>query len=113
MELVFSDGSQFELSYELLRVYSPSAECAGTDPARRSEVAQVPTWISRRSNRAAATQCSQRFSDGHTPASIPGTTCTGWAKNAMPCGGNTSSASQRPGEPRAGPSAFRAAAEIK
>ena len=29
MELVFSDGSQFELSYELLRVYSPSAEVRG------------------------------------------------------------------------------------
>jgi DUF971 family protein len=29
MELVFSDGSRFELSYELLRVYSPSAEVRG------------------------------------------------------------------------------------
>jgi DUF971 family protein len=29
MEIAFSDGSQFELSYELLRVYSPSAEVRG------------------------------------------------------------------------------------
>jgi DUF971 family protein len=29
MELVFSDGSRFELSYELLRVHSPSAEVRG------------------------------------------------------------------------------------
>ena len=29
MELVFSNGSRFELSYELLRVYSPSAEVRG------------------------------------------------------------------------------------
>ena len=29
MELAFPDGSRFELSYELLRVYSPSAEVRG------------------------------------------------------------------------------------
>ncbi len=39
MELVFSDGSQFELSYELLRVYSPSAEVRGHGPSQ--EVLQV------------------------------------------------------------------------
>ena len=39
MELVFSDGSQFELSYELLRVYSHSAEVRGHGPGQ--EVLQV------------------------------------------------------------------------
>ena len=39
MELVFSDGSQFELSYELLRVYPPSAEVRGHGPGQ--EVLQV------------------------------------------------------------------------
>src|SRR2546428_13253389 len=39
MELVFSDGGQFELSYELLRVYSPSAEVRGHGPGQ--EVLQV------------------------------------------------------------------------
>jgi len=39
MELVFSDGSQFELSYELLRVYSTSAEVQGHGPGQ--EVLQV------------------------------------------------------------------------
>ena len=29
MEIEFADGSRFELSYELLRVYSPSAEVRG------------------------------------------------------------------------------------
>ena len=29
MEIAFSDGRHFELSYELLRVYSPSAEVRG------------------------------------------------------------------------------------
>ena len=36
MELVFSDGSQFELSYELLRVYSPSAEVRGHGPGQET-----------------------------------------------------------------------------
>jgi DUF971 family protein len=39
MELAFSDGSRFELSYELLRVYSPSAEVSGHGPSQ--EVLQV------------------------------------------------------------------------
>jgi DUF971 family protein len=34
MELTFADGSQFELSYELLRVYSPSAEVRGHGPGQ-------------------------------------------------------------------------------
>ncbi|MFY9326704.1 MAG: DUF971 domain-containing protein [Georgfuchsia sp.] len=29
MEIAFSDGARFQLSYELLRVYSPSAEVRG------------------------------------------------------------------------------------
>ena len=39
MEISFSDGSQFDLSYELLRVYSPSAEVRGHGPGQ--EVLQV------------------------------------------------------------------------
>lgn len=39
IELVFSNGSRFELSYELLRVYSPSAEVRGHGPGQ--EVLQV------------------------------------------------------------------------
>ena len=39
MELVFSDGSRFELSYELLRVHSPSAEVRGHGAGQ--EVLQV------------------------------------------------------------------------
>jgi len=34
MELTFSDGQRFELSYELLRVYSPSAEVRGHGPGQ-------------------------------------------------------------------------------
>src|ERR687891_2693606 len=36
MEIVFSDGSQFELSYEYLRVYSPSAEVRGHGPGQET-----------------------------------------------------------------------------
>jgi DUF971 family protein len=39
MEVAFSDGKRFELSYELLRVYSPSAEVQGHGPGE--EVLQV------------------------------------------------------------------------
>lgn len=39
MEIAFSDGRQFDLSYELLRVYSPSAEVRGHGPGQ--EVLQV------------------------------------------------------------------------
>jgi DUF971 family protein len=34
LEIAFSDGSRFELSYELLRVYSPSAEVRGHGPGQ-------------------------------------------------------------------------------
>ena len=39
MEVAFSDGKRFEVSYELLRVYSPSAEVQGHGPGE--EVLQV------------------------------------------------------------------------
>jgi DUF971 family protein len=34
MELTFADGRRFELPYELLRVYSPSAEVRGHGPGQ-------------------------------------------------------------------------------
>ena len=39
MEIAFSDGAHFELPFELLRVYSPSAEVRGHGPGQ--EVLQV------------------------------------------------------------------------
>lgn len=36
MELTFTDGSNFRLSYELLRVYSPSAEVRGHGPGQET-----------------------------------------------------------------------------
>src|SRR5689334_3690590 len=34
MEITFEDGARFELSYEFLRVYSPSAEVRGHGPGQ-------------------------------------------------------------------------------
>jgi DUF971 family protein len=39
MEILFADGKRFELPYEFLRVYSPSAEVRGHGPGQ--EVLQV------------------------------------------------------------------------
>ncbi len=36
MEVAFSDGCRFELPYELLRVYSPSAEVRGHGPGQET-----------------------------------------------------------------------------
>ena len=65
MEIAFSDGSRFELSYELLRVYSPSAEVRGHGPGQ--EVLQA----GKREVEITALEPSgsyavvPRFSDGH------------------------------------------------
>ena len=66
MELVFSDGSRFDLSYELLRVYSPSAEVRGHGPGQ--EVLQVGKCdvdiLSLEPSGSYAVQPT--FSDGHS-----------------------------------------------
>lgn len=65
MEIAFSDGSQFELSYELLRAYSPSAEVRGHGPGQ--EVLQVGKRtveiVSLEPSGSYAIQ--PKFSDGH------------------------------------------------
>jgi DUF971 family protein len=65
MELTFADGERFELPYELLRVYSPSAEVRGHGPGQ--EVLQ----IGKRNVEIVAVEpvgnyaIQPRFSDGH------------------------------------------------
>ncbi|MCC6473791.1 MAG: DUF971 domain-containing protein [Burkholderiales bacterium] len=65
MEIAFADGSRFELSYELLRVYSPSAEVRGHGPGQ--EVLQT----GKREVRIASVEpvgsyaIQPVFSDGH------------------------------------------------
>jgi DUF971 family protein len=65
MELTFSDGQRFELPYELLRVYSPSAEVRGHGPGqevlqggkRNIEIVSVEP--------VGSYAIQPRFSDGH------------------------------------------------
>ena len=66
LEISFADGSRFELSYELLRVYSPSAEVRGHGPGQ--EVLQtgkrdVAIMALEPSGSYAVTPA---FSDGHS-----------------------------------------------
>jgi DUF971 family protein len=66
MEVSFSDGRQFRLSYEYLRVYSPSAEVRGHGPGQ--EVLQTgKRAIEVRSLEAVGSYAVQpEFSDGHS-----------------------------------------------
>ncbi len=65
MELSFADGSSFRLSYEFLRVYSPSAEVRGHGPGQ--EVLQTGKKdVDIVTIEPVGTYAIQpRFSDGH------------------------------------------------
>ena len=65
MEISFADGKRFELSYEFLRVYSPSAEVRGHGPGQ--EVLQVgKNDIEITAIEPVGSYAVQpRFSDGH------------------------------------------------
>lgn len=66
MEIVFSDGRGFRLPYELLRVYSPSAEVRGHGPGQ--EVLQTGKRnVEIRSLEPVGSYAVQPvFSDGHS-----------------------------------------------
>jgi DUF971 family protein len=66
MELTFDDGSRFELPYEFLRVYSPSAEVRGHGPGQ--EVLQTGKMsVDIVSLEPVGTYAVQpHFSDGHS-----------------------------------------------
>ena len=66
LEITFDDGRSFRLPYELLRVYSPSAEVRGHSPGQ--EVLQVGKRdIEIRSLEAVGSYAVQPvFSDGHS-----------------------------------------------
>src|SRR5215203_1004440 len=65
LEITFSDGRSFSLSYEYLRVYSPSAEVRGHGPGQ--EVLQTGKQsVEIRSMEAVGSYAVQPlFSDGH------------------------------------------------
>ncbi len=66
MEIAFSDGRSFRLPYELLRVYSPSAEVRGHGPGQ--EVLQTgKRAVEIRSLEPVGSYAVQpAFSDGHS-----------------------------------------------
>ncbi len=65
LEIAFSDGKTFKLPYELLRVYSPSAEVRGHGPGQ--EVLQVgKSKVEIRTLEPVGSYAVQpAFSDGH------------------------------------------------
>jgi DUF971 family protein len=65
MELTFADGQRFELPYELLRVFSPSAEVRGHGPGQ--EVLQTGKRAVEIVNLepVGSYAVQPRFSDGH------------------------------------------------
>ena len=75
LEVGFDDGANFRIPFELMRVYSPSAEVQGHGPGQ--EVLQT----GKREVEIVALEpvgnyaVQPTFSDGHAPASSRGTTC--------------------------------------
>ena len=65
LEVVFSDGAQFRIPFELMRVYSPSAEVAGHGPGQ--EVLQTGQRDVTITNLASIGNYAiqPQFSDGH------------------------------------------------
>jgi len=65
LEVAFSDGAQFRIPYELMRVYSPSAEVAGHGPGQ--EVLQTGKRDVTITNLASIGNYAiqPQFSDGH------------------------------------------------
>ena len=69
----FADGARFRIPFELMRVYSPSAEVQGHGPGQ--EVLQTGKRdgdAASRSSRSATTPCSRGFPTATTPASYLG-----------------------------------------
>ena len=97
LEVSFSDGSRFELPYEFLRVYSPSAEVRGHGPGQEILQTGKKDVDILRLEPVAVTRYSRIFPTGTAPASTPGTTSTIWARIVNHSGGPISSGSRQPG----------------
>ena len=89
LELVYLDGAHFRIPFELMRVYSPSAEVQGHGPGQ--EVLQTGKRAVEMTALAPvgnyAVQPASRTAT--TAASSPGTTCTSWDRSRTSCGANT------------------------
>jgi DUF971 family protein len=65
MEITFDDGKRFELSYEFLRVYSPSAEVRGHGPGQEVLQAGKKDIEITAIEPVGSYAVQPRFSDGH------------------------------------------------
>jgi DUF971 family protein len=65
MEITFDDGKRFELSYEMLRVYSPSAEVRGHGPGQEVLQAGKKNVEITSIEPVGAYAIQPNFSDGH------------------------------------------------
>jgi len=65
MEISFADGKRFELSYEFLRVYSPSAEVRGHGPGQEVLQAGKKDVDITAIEPVGSYAVQPRFSDGH------------------------------------------------
>jgi DUF971 family protein len=65
LEVGFDDGASFRIPFELMRVYSPSAEVRATARARKCcrPASATSAWTAW--SRWATTRCKPTFSDGH------------------------------------------------
>jgi hypothetical protein len=96
LEVGFADGSVFRLPFELLRVYSPSAEVQGHGPGQevlqtgKREVGIVEI------DAVGTMACSRAFRTVTIPAYFPGTICTSWARARRSCGASTRNVWPRP-----------------
>lgn len=92
LEVSFSDGQTFRIPFELMRVYSPSAEVQGHGPGQEVlqtgkrevdivELVQVGNYA-----------VQPTFSDGHNSGIFLGTICTIWARSKTVYGLNTTNA---------------------
>jgi len=89
MEIAFSDGCEFRLPYEYLRVYSPSAEVRGHGAGQ--EVLQTgKREVEIRALEPVGSYAVQPvFSDGHSTGIYRGITSTSSARTSSSCGPHT------------------------
>ena len=82
VELFYENGERYELDFEFLRVFTPSAEARGHGPARKpcKPASGMSKWSA--SNRSAPTHCALFFPTDTTAASTHGT-CSTTSGNIM------------------------------
>ena len=95
LEVSYSDGKTFRIPFELLRVYSPSAEVQGHGPGQ--EVLQTgKREVGINTIEPVGNYAIKPFSATAMKAVFsPGNTCTSWAASRMSCGSNICSACRR------------------